>query len=172
MTANLNQTNMAHFTCRINVDASNQVIHVDTKDRDDGVILSFASFREQVSALRELAKIAKVIVPKDSDLAAASFKTELKVRSNKLTDHEKLARQYASLTTHIPSNQFFKEECSKSDANRYQEALTQGRRFADARLKIVNKEKQDAPKRMSRRLNKLVETSKASETPVLEAAEA
>lgn len=132
----------------------------------------FPNFREQVATLRELAQINQVIVPKDSDLAAASFKTELKVRRNKLTDHEKLARRYASLTTRIPSRRFFKEECSKSDANRYQEALTQGRRFADPRLKIVIKEMQDAPKRMSRRLNKLVDTSTAPKTHVLEDAEA
>lgn len=171
MTANLNQTNTAHFTCRINVDASNQAIYVDSKDHEGGSTMIFPNFREQVSTLRELAQINQVIVPKDSDLAAASFQTELKVRRNKLTVHEKLARRYASLSTHIPSKLFFNKECSKSDANHYQEALTQGRRFADARLKIVIKEKQDAPKRMSRRLNKLVETSKASEAPVLEATE-
>ncbi len=132
------------FTSKINVDANQPAIYVDAKDREDGFVLSFGSFREQVAALRELGKIAQVIVPRDSDLEAANLQTGLKVRRNKLTSREKMARwvarQRAGLTYDPAKRDHYEGEAHEAFNKQLKRALG----MSESALRKVIKEAKSA----------------------------
>lgn len=153
----------AQFTLELYVAADNKAIYVDSKTyQKASIALSFASLRDMIDHLRQLQKLAQVIVPKGSDLESLlGFQTQLKVRPNKLSQHERLARRLASLRTHVASKSFFAGVCKAEDGERYQESLSHARQLSEARLKVEIRQSEANWKRMSASLGRIAEEAQA-----------
>jgi len=131
------------FSAKISV--GGEAIYIDSKEME-GIDHSFSSMDDLVTAIRDMGRIAQVIVPKESFLAGINgFQTELKTRSNKLSEHEKLARRVARYRAELPWDASRRDEFrNEAERKRFREELAKARLMSDSALKKALEEAKTA----------------------------